>query len=623
MKNLSFLLLVLLALLPYNPAFARAQAWRSKVDARLLDAPGAVEAIVSLTRQADLSRVPRLAAQTQKGRFVGQRLQDEAAQSQKPLLAWLADYAQAHPHSHLEYRSLWIVNAIWVRGDAALLTALAQRGDVRRIDANPQIPMRLETPEAIPAPAATQVLGWSLSKVGADKVWAEGVTGQGVVVAGQDTGYDWTHTALKSQYRGWNGVSANHDYNWHDAVHSGGGVCGADALAPCDDSGHGTHTMGTMLGDDGSGAPVGMAPDARWIGCRNMNVGVGTPATYLECYQWLLAPTPVGAAGPQRYDLAPQVINNSWSCPPSEGCITPGVLITAVQNIRAAGIVTVHSAGNDGYWGCGSIDAPAAIYDESFTVGNTASDDSINPSSSRGPVTIDGSLRLKPDISAPGTNIYSTYPNNRYTTMTGTSMAGPHVAGLVALMISARPSLAGQVDEIESLIEQNAVPLQNLEQSCSPYPGANVPNTSYGWGRIDAARTVGVLLPHTLAISKTATLAGYLPGGLITYTLSVSDINNLAPSLSLRITDTLPAHTSFVRASGSYSRSGDLVIWTRDNLPGGEVWQVELVVRVDDDYLGEVANTSYLASGAEAPKVYGAPLTLRRLLPIYLPLIRK
>ncbi len=153
-------------------------------------------------------------------------------------------------------------------------------------------------------------------------MWAAGYTGQGAVIGGQDTGYDWDHPALKNQYRGWNGASADHDYNWHDAIHVTGSICGANSPEPCDDDDHGTHTMGTMVGDDGLGNQIGMAPGARWIGCRNMNDGVGTPATYTECYEWFIAPYPVGGT-PDQGDpsKAPDVINNSWGCPPSEGCL--------------------------------------------------------------------------------------------------------------------------------------------------------------------------------------------------------------------------------------------------------------------------------------------------------------
>ena len=263
-----------------------------------------------------------------------------------------------------------------------------------------------------PAPASPSAIEWNITKVNAPTVWAAGFTGQGAVVAGQDTGYQWDHPALKGKYRGWDGSTASHDYNWHDSIHSGGGSCGANSLFPCDDHGHGTHTMGTMVGDDGLGNQVGMAPGAKWIGCRNMDQGNGTPVTYSECYQFFIAPTTVAGTNPDP-SKAPDVINNSWGCPVSEGCTDPNVMLTIVNNVRAAGIVTVHSAGNSGS-ACSTISEPSAIYDSSTTVGATTSTDAIASYSSRGAVTVDGSNRLKPDISAPGSSIRSSVPGGGY-----------------------------------------------------------------------------------------------------------------------------------------------------------------------------------------------------------------
>ncbi len=149
-----------------------------------------------------------------------------------------------------------------------------------------------------------------------------GYSGQGVVVGGQDTGYDWDHPALVGAYRGWDGSTVSHDYHWHDAIHgndphtSPGNPCGYDLPEPCDDRGHGTHTMGTVLGDDGGRNQIGVAPGAQWIGCRNMDRGYGQPATYLECFEFFLAPYPVGGRLHRAIpDLAPDVTNNSWTLP--------------------------------------------------------------------------------------------------------------------------------------------------------------------------------------------------------------------------------------------------------------------------------------------------------------------
>jgi subtilisin family serine protease len=338
--------------------------------------------------------------------------------------------------------------------------------------------------------AETAGIEWNISQVNAPAVWALGYTGQGAIVAGADTGYDWDHPALVGHYRGWDGTNANHNYNWHDAIHSGSSGCGVNSPAPCDGHWHGTHTMGTMVGDDGAANRIGMAPGARWIGTRNMNdSGAGTPATYSECFEWFIAPTDLNGQNPDPA-RAPDVINNSWGCPASEGCTSPDVLRTVVENTRAAGIVVVASAGNDGS-GCSTINVPPSIYEAAFTVGATDGSDAAASFSSRGPVTVDGSGRRKPDVSAPGVSVRSSTPGTGYALSSGTSMAGPHVAGLVALVLSAHPGLKGQVDRIETLLEKTCRP-RTTTQNCGTIPGTNVPNNTYGWGRIDALAAVGV-----------------------------------------------------------------------------------------------------------------------------------
>jgi serine protease AprX len=462
--------------------FPPAAPWQSKVDPWVLHraVTEPAEFLMFLTEQADLSAAARLPAKLDKGRYVYETLSALAARTQEPVLRDLEQRGVAH-------QSFWVANMIWVRGDVATVQAMAARADVAHIYANPTVRMA-EPAVSLNAQAAQQpnAVEWNIAKVHAPDVWAAGFTGQGGVIGGQDTGYQWDHPALKRQYRGWEGTAATHDYNWHDAIHSGGGVCGADSPFPCDDYGHGTHTMGTIVGDDSAGNQIGVAPGARWIGCRNMNVGDGTPATYSECYQWFIAPTKLDGSMPNPA-MAPDVINNSWGCTPSEGCTAtnPNVLLAVVHAVRAAGIVTVHSAGNSGP-GCNSINEPAAIYAESFTVGATNSSDAIAGFSSRGPVTTDGSNRRKPDVVAPGVGIRSSVPTSTYAGgWSGTSMAGPHIAGTIALLISAYPWLAGNVDAIESIIEQSAVDLTTT-QLCGDDTSSSVPNNVFGWGRIDA-----------------------------------------------------------------------------------------------------------------------------------------
>ncbi|MBP6693139.1 MAG: S8 family serine peptidase [Xanthomonadales bacterium] len=454
-------------------------------EVRLAAAAGRpVEVLITVAGDAGLARTPPAGEHAQKVATAGQRLRDTAARAQAGLLEDLESRA-------IEHRAFWVANVVWARAGLAELERIAGRDDVLRIDGNPVVRNRLPQPEAgSQAPDVPNATEWGVNKVRAPEVWATGVTGQGVVIGGQDTGYQWDHPALRAKYRGWNGTTADHNYNWHDAIHAlvNGGVndCGLDSPVPCDDHNHGTHTMGTMVGDDGGNNQVGVAPGARWIGCRNMEAGDGTPATYLECFQWFMAPTDLAGQNPDPA-RAPHVINNSWGCPPSEGC-TVSVLESAVDNLRAAGVMVVVSAGNNGS-SCGSVQDPPAIYARSFSVGNTTSVDSIAGSSSRGPVTIDGSNRLKPDVSAPGSSIRSSIRGGGYANFSGTSMAGPHVAAAAALVMSARPDLRGNPAAVESVLRETAVPLTST-QTCGLYAGSTVPNAVFGSGRIDAYAAV-------------------------------------------------------------------------------------------------------------------------------------
>ncbi len=477
-------------LLPIALALPARADWRDKVDPWVFDqlareSSGESEFLIVLAEQADLSAARRLSSKLAKGTYVFETLTATAARTQGPFLDELA-------RAGLPHQAFWVANMIWAKGDGAAVASLAARDDVARIAANPTVHFEEPQPGDEPSGLVPEAIEWNITKVNAPAVWALGFTGQGAVVGGQDTGYQWDHPALKGKYRGWNGAAADHNYNWHDSIHSGGGVCGANSAFPCDDTNHGTHTMGTMVGDDGAGNQIGMAPGAKWIGCRNMNQGDGTPTSYSECYQWFIAPTNLAGLNPNPA-MAPDVINNSWGCPTSEGCTTPSILLTVVENTRAAGIFMAHSAGNSGS-SCSTVDTPSAIYDAVFTVGSTTSTDAPSGFSSRGPVTVDGSNRRKPDIAAPGSCIRSSVPTNGYgSCWDGTSMAGPHVAGMVALVISADPALAGNVDALEELIRESAFHPTTSSQVCGGIAASTFPNNTFGFGRIDALAAVELL----------------------------------------------------------------------------------------------------------------------------------
>jgi uncharacterized repeat protein (TIGR01451 family) len=526
---------------------------------------------------------------------------------------------------------------VWVRGDATVLQSLALRADVAHLYADPSVQMEKpivqpgHLPQQPDATEAPDTVEWNVHQIHADDVWAYGFTGQGVVVGGQDTGYDWDHPALINHYRGWNGSLADHNYNWHDAIHEdnpnsfGVNPCGFNSPVPCDDQQHGTHTMGTMVGDDGAGNQIGVAPGARWIGCRDMENGWGKPDTYAECYQWFIAPTDLSGGNP-RPDLAPDVINNSWSCPVAEGCTDPGVLLAVVNAVRAAGILTVHSAGNSGP-ACNTVNTPAAIYDASFSVGATDDSDVIADFSSRGPVTVDGSSRSKPDVSAPGVNIRSSLPGGGYSlpNWSGTSMAGPHVVGMAALLISVDPALRGDVDALETLIESTAVP-RTTTQTCGSLPGSGTPNNTYGFGRVDAlaaAQAVGQNTPHSLSLDKTASATWVQPGETLTYTLSLTHLHLADVAMNAVLTDTLPAGTTFITATGMHTFDGTLIRWAFASLAPSQTVSVTLTVQAPPAP-GVITNDAYSARIDQiAAPVSGDPVTTEVRLALFLPFVAK
>ena len=345
--------------------------------------------------QADLSAAYKMKNQDARGWYVYRTLKKEAARTQAPIKAMLASQS-------VQYKSFWVANVIFATADRSLVNALAARSDVSSIESNDKANWLKSVDASGPTKAvdSPDTVEPGINQVHAPGVWALGFTGQGIVIANQDTGMRWTHNAIKPHYRGWNGSTADHNYNWHDSIHSGGGICSPDHMFPCDDHSHGTHTTGTTSGDDGAGNQIGVAPGAKWIGCRNMDQGNGTPATYTECFEFFIAPTDLNGQNPNP-NLRPHVMNNSWGCPPSEGCAAD-TLQPIVENTEAAGIFVEASAGNAGP-NCSSVVDPPAIYAASYSTAalNTGTT-TVAGFSSRGPVTIDGSGRIKPNIAAPG-----------------------------------------------------------------------------------------------------------------------------------------------------------------------------------------------------------------------------
>lgn len=444
--------------------------------------------LVQMTDQADLAPAREIGKREDRIRYVYDALRNVALKSQQDIVKFLEAEGVKH-------KRFYISNMIWIKNPpSGLFRKLAARSDVKRILTNPTYPIRLPVTE--PSREIQRAgVGDNIKVTKAQIAWMDFATrGENIVVAGQDTGVDWGHPALKKKYRGYNAEtdSVDHNYSWHDAIHeslgSGSNPCGYSSATPCDDDQHGTHTMGTIVGDDDQGNQIGMAPGAKWIACRNMDKGVGTPATYIECFEYFLAPYPHGGNAMTDGDpsKAPHVINNSWGCPNSEGCVTGEEILATLKAMREAGIMVVASAGNEGS-GCSTIaNAPAHHSFDTLSVGALDHrSKKIAYFSSRGPSRFDN--EVGPDVSAPGVNVRSAIPGGGYagSGWSGTSMAGPHVAGLVALIWSAAPSFVGKVDDTAGIIRGTAEALTTSE-SCGGVAGSAIPNNTYGYGLIDA-----------------------------------------------------------------------------------------------------------------------------------------
>ncbi|MEO6866916.1 MAG: S8 family serine peptidase, partial [Gaiellales bacterium] len=267
--------------------------------------------------------------------------------------------------------------------------------------------------------------------IGAPQAWEQGADGHGLVYGSIDTGADVTHEALVDAYRGTQ--SGSHDYNWFDPT--------GRMSSPKDSQSHGTHTIGTV-----TGAGVGVAPKAKFIAVAGLT---GQVDNTFRSLQWMLAPTKIDGTQP-RPDLAPDVVGMSWWTGPN----SEDLFLESMQDLRAAGIVPVKSAGNQGP-NAGSITSPGQF---SEIIATAAVDDKGNVASfsSRGPAPYPaGSTTPKPDFAAPGVNTISTTPGNRYGSMSGTSMAQPHMSAAVLAILSKFPALSDS--QLQQVLEAGAI----------------------------------------------------------------------------------------------------------------------------------------------------------------------
>ncbi|MEU1494181.1 S8 family serine peptidase [Streptomyces sp. NPDC005776] len=485
--------LTLTGLLIGPPSAAAASGPTAQVDAALLDAVdtgGETSFFVVLKDKADLSaaRGKRTHAARAKSAFT--ELKAEAEAGQRSLHSFLDRKKVGH-------QDFWIANAVRVTGDADLVAELSKRSDVAEIvkeqhyklDDIESRPSADETKAAVRAvtSAATEAGDgtpeWGVADIKADRVWNEyDDRGEGVVIANVDSGVQFDHPDLVGNYRGNNGDgSFTHDYNWFDAS----GEC--PTSAPCDNNGHGTHTMGTMAGKGG----VGVAPGATWIAAKGCESESCSDSALLAAGQWILAPTDHNGQNP-RPDLAPNIVNNSW------GGGNTTFYQDTIQAWNAAGIFEAFAAGNSGDGAsCSTTEAPGAQA-PAYGVGAYDSAGRIASFSGFGPSLVDGSM--KPNISAPGVNVRSTWPGNAYNNLNGTSMATPHVAGAVALLWSASPALIGDIDATRELLDEGASDVEDTH--CG---GTAAANNVWGEGKLDILASVEKAPHNAAAVSGTVT----------------------------------------------------------------------------------------------------------------------
>ncbi|MEV5079221.1 S8 family serine peptidase [Streptomyces sp. NPDC056159] len=474
-----------------TPAPATAIAAAAKVDSAVrhsVSGGGDATFFVVLKQRADLKAARGRHGHAAKATSAFKALRQAAETGQASLRRFL-------DHEHVGYQAFWIADTVKVTGGKALVGKLAARSDVAAIV--PERTYHLDTVESASILASkpttataadtagdTATPEWGVKDIGADQVWSQyDDRGEGIVIANVDSGVQYNHPALVGSYRGNLGNGQfSHDYNWYDAT----GQCGTGGV-PCDNNGHGTHTMGTMVGADG----VGVAPGAKWIAAKGCESRSCSDSSLLAAGQWILAPTDHNGQNP-RPDLAPDIVNNSWG----------GGDTTFYQDIvttwNAAGIFEAFAAGNDGNGvTCSTTHAPGSQA-PAYGVGAYDASGKIASFSGFGPSLVDGSE--KPNISAPGVNVRSAWPGNQYNTISGTSMATPHVAGAVGLLWSAAPSLIGDIDGTRALLDRTARDVDDTH--CGGTPGRN---NVWGEGKLDILAAVAGAPRSAATVTGTVT----------------------------------------------------------------------------------------------------------------------
>lgn len=444
------------------------------------DVMGAAQEAKDKAQNSNLSALGQEHAQRSA---VISELKSTAMESQQKVTQFLEE--QVENGNAEDIRSYHIVNGMAVTATKEVAEKLASFPDVEKLLPNEQRELikAVDTNAEVPKNETAEI-EWNIDRIGAPAVWNMGIDGQGTVVASIDTGADWEHPALQDKYRGYDPATGevDHTYSFYDPVNG--------EEEPYDDDGHGTHVTGTMVGSEADGSnQVGVAPGAQWISVQAFTAEGAYDADLLAAAEWILAPG--GDA-----TKAPDVVNNSWS----GGSGMDEWYRDAVTAWRAADIFPAFAAGNKlltDPGGPGSVAVPAN-YPESFATGATDINDNLADFSLLGPSPYD---EIKPDISAPGVNIRSSVPGDGYDLKSGTSMASPAVAGVVALLKSANAGL--DVDTMEDILMEMADSEAGTDDN---FPES--PNNGYGHGIVDAYEAVSSVISGLGTIEGQVTMEG-------------------------------------------------------------------------------------------------------------------
>ncbi|MDQ2712227.1 MAG: S8 family serine peptidase [Acidobacteriota bacterium] len=447
-----------------------------------------------LTQQADVSGAFQLTTKAQRGQYVYDVLTQTAQQSQASLL-------EAVNQMGLIGNGFYIANFVLVQAPAGTKISTTQ---LQQLVSRPEVStaesvysFNTQLPGVSLPPITSLPLGRGLEKnlafINAPAVWAQGAQGQGITIGVVDSGVQWDHRLLKGHYRGLLGTGANHNYNWWDAVHTtftgGTNPCGVSSAVPCDDLGHGTHVTGAAVGGNFRDYQIGVAPEARFMACRDMDRGYASTGTaFEECMQFMLAPWNLQGQNPDP-SKAPDLVVHPYHCYASgANCIDDPVMHAVYWNLYAAGITSI-VAGEDSGAICNSLTNWPQNYAVAITAGALGYDpDSGMPLSTLASYSNAGpgntATIFRPDIAAPGTQILSAVPGGNVAPMSGTSVAAAQLAGAFALVLSVRPTLQGRPEQMWRLVSA-AIP-QWLQIGTCGSP-ASSPNYLYGWGNLDVS----------------------------------------------------------------------------------------------------------------------------------------